>query len=267
MTGDDRTDLVIVGAQKSATTTLFDMLAQSPRIAAARPKEPHFFSTVDDWRSRLDEYHRIYRGQTGFLRLEASTSYTFFPHRRPQIWNDLKEYNPDIRVIYIIRKPTDRILSHYRHSLRRGYTTKGLHEFVAEYPLATAICRYHSQIEPYLQTLGGDNVLILTFEEVVSRQAGTLARIAQFASLPQASLEEAGHIHANRSENLGHYRLMRLGALGRAIDTLTTRRRAARAAATIMPPDLASRIIAQLEPEIAGMERLMQRSFENWRIP
>ena len=262
-----RTNLVIAGAQKAATTTLFDLLARSDEVVAAKPKEPHFFSTVDNWRSRLDEYHRIYRGQAGTIRCEASTSYTFFPHRRVGLWDDLREYNPAMKIIYVIRKPTERVLSHYRHSVRRGYTRAGVEGFVRDYPLAMAICRYHTQIRPFIETFGRDNVMLLTFEDVVAQQDETLARITRFAGLPQASLARAGEVHANRSEDIRHHRLRALGALGGVIDALGARRRAARAAAAEMPAEMAQAILRELEPEVAAMERLMDRDLGAWRAP
>ena len=48
-----KANLIILGAQKCATTTLFKILTRSPRIVGARVKEPHFFSSCADWTANL----------------------------------------------------------------------------------------------------------------------------------------------------------------------------------------------------------------------
>ena len=41
--------ILIIGAMKCGTTTLFDLLAQHPQIAPCKPKEPGFFAFEDRW--------------------------------------------------------------------------------------------------------------------------------------------------------------------------------------------------------------------------
>ena len=39
-----RPDFIVIGAMKSATTTLHEQLARQPGVIMSRPKEPNFFS-------------------------------------------------------------------------------------------------------------------------------------------------------------------------------------------------------------------------------
>ena len=262
---DVRTNLMIVGAQKAATTSLFDFLSGAEGVVGARPKEPHFFSTAGDWRNRLDAYHRIYGDQAGAIRCEASTSYTFFPHRRLQLWRDIHAYNPAMKIIYVVRRPIDRILSHFRHSVRRGYARGDIRRFVLDYPLPLAISRYHTQIAPFVETFGRESVLLLDFDELVSMAAATRDRIAGFAGLDPAALAALASPHSNRVGTVRHHRLQSVPAIGGLLDALTGRGRARRAAGAAMPPDLAAAIERALELEVRALERLMERDLSHWR--
>jgi len=259
-----RTDLLILGAQKAATTTLFDLLARSEQIVAAYTKEPHFFSTRPDWRERIAQYHRLYGEREG-IRCEASTSYTFFPHRRLEIWRDIREYNPQMKAIYIVRNPLDRILSHYRHSIRRRYTKDDIRDFALNYPLPLAISRYCTQITPFIDTFGRENVCLLDFDDLVKRQQDVLDDVARFVGIDRIVVDRSGGVHSNSSGSLRHHRLQRLGPLGRVIDSIFDQRRNLKAEAAEIPQELKRAILHELELEIQGIERLMDRDFSSWR--
>ena len=73
--------LIIIGAMKSGTTTLFRLLAQHPQIARPSEKEPHFFSRAERFENGLSHYQNLWKWRPGFhkVALEASTGYTKFP--------------------------------------------------------------------------------------------------------------------------------------------------------------------------------------------
>ncbi len=48
-----RPDFIVIGAMKSATTTLHEQLARQPGIFMCRPKEPNFFSDDENLRAGL----------------------------------------------------------------------------------------------------------------------------------------------------------------------------------------------------------------------
>ena len=58
-------DFMIVGAQKSGTTTIYDWLAQHPQVYVPRTKEVHYFVN-DEFYSQGDNYlNPLYRGGNG----------------------------------------------------------------------------------------------------------------------------------------------------------------------------------------------------------
>ena len=60
-----KVDFMIIGAQKSGTTSLADMLKSHSDLVCCRQKEPQFFSGTQDWRKELSTYEDMFPRQVG----------------------------------------------------------------------------------------------------------------------------------------------------------------------------------------------------------
>ena len=186
-------DFMMVGAQKCGTTSLASQLALHPEICFCSEKEPGYFNQVADWRGGLSAYHALYVPEPGQLCGEASTMYTFAPewtgtHQR------LYEYNPALKLIYIMRDPVERVISHYSHNLVRSLVTDPPEIAVYQDPTYLGRSRYATQIAPYIECFGRDQILLLVFEEYIVDQAKTLHAIAEFLGIDTTAsmiIEEA----------------------------------------------------------------------------
>ena len=194
-----KVDFLIVGAQKCGTSTLFSLLNDHPALEGCSDKEPGFFSNVQDWRSEVDSYHRLFHQRDGVKYFEASTIYTFYPLRKLAIWDDVFDYNPDMRIIYIVRNPIERIVSSWMHTYEMGWDNDPLEKAVVNNRLYTDITRYHTQISPWINKFGRDRVLILDFESLVSNQTQLLAEIAGFLNVEAAGFSNKNDVCRNRS--------------------------------------------------------------------
>ena len=122
-----RPSFVIVGAQRSGTTTLYRVLSEHPAIV--RP-------TVSKGTGYFDvRYHRGPRWYFGHFPLawparrrhgpdattfESSGYYLFHPLAAARIARDL----PGVRVVVMVREPVERAYSAHRHELARGFETE-----------------------------------------------------------------------------------------------------------------------------------------------
>ncbi|MEZ4515556.1 MAG: sulfotransferase [Chloroflexota bacterium] len=183
-------DFMVIGAQKSGTTSLANQLADHPSICFCKEKEPGYFHQVSDWRATIDSYHSLYSPEAGQLCGEASTFYTFLPEW-PDTHQRLFEYNPDLKLIYIMRHPVERVLSHYTHNLVRDLDTLPSDKAVFASPEYVNRSRYGVQIRPYLELFEREQVLLLIFEEYVRDQVGTLSQIAEFLGIDSAPFTQA----------------------------------------------------------------------------
>lgn len=177
-----RVDFMMIGAQKCGTTSIAAQLAGHPQICFCTEKEPGYFHKTEDWRAGLDGYHGLYHPRPGQLLGEASTFYTFFPEFRGTA-ERLYDYNPALKLLYVMRQPVERIISHYTHNLVREIDTRSPDVAVFQDPHYIYRSRYAVQIRPYLELFGPDNVLLLVFEEYKADQIATLYRIAEFLGL------------------------------------------------------------------------------------
>ncbi len=116
VTGAVGPDVVIAGSARSGTSFLASLLGSHPAVDPGAVKEPNYFSREHargpGWYDRLYEPRR-----PGLLRLDASMSYTFthFPDALPTLAREA----PDAVVLYAVRHPLRRLLSHYQ--LHREY--------------------------------------------------------------------------------------------------------------------------------------------------
>jgi hypothetical protein len=112
--------------------------------------------------------------------------YTFLPewlgtHQR------LHAYNPDLKLIYIMRQPVERIVSNYAHRVVRRTVEGPPETAVCANPAYISRSRYGVQIRPYIELFGRDRIMLLIFEEYIADQPATLAKIASFLGIsPQA---------------------------------------------------------------------------------
>ena len=181
-------DFVIIGAQKSGTTSLAYRLSQHPQINFCKHKEPNFFSKSDDWQLQLSEYHQLYEFSAAKILGEASTTYSWFP-QYPHTANNLFAYNPDIKIIYIMRQPVERVISHYTHRLLRARTKSDQDLEVFENPIYVNRSRYAMQLKPYLELFPRESILLLTLEEFSSQPAKSHKMISEHLGIDEAGFQ------------------------------------------------------------------------------
>lgn len=127
-------NFLIVGAAKSGTTSLFNYLNQHPDIFIPERKEGRFFSQMpgnfqgngadyqNDIIRDIDEYSSLYNKGVNCKALgDVSNDYLFY--YKKSIANIKKHLNRDVKIIVIIRNPTDRAFSNYLHHIREGWET------------------------------------------------------------------------------------------------------------------------------------------------
>lgn len=102
----------IVGAPKTGTTALASYLAEHPRIFMSRIKEPHYFALDlkrPVWVHDMEMYLSLFRRATKqhIAIGEASVWYLF----SSVAVRGIREFNPDARIIVMLRNPIDMVAS------------------------------------------------------------------------------------------------------------------------------------------------------------
>ena len=134
-----RPDFIVIGAMKSATTTLHEQLARQPGFFMSRPKEPNFFSD-DSIYARVELVLVAVSGRpsTQDLRGESSTHYTKLPDYPRTVERMVRDL-PRLKLIYVMRHPIDRLMSQYVHEVTAGRINSVVREAVERHRRADRI--------------------------------------------------------------------------------------------------------------------------------
>lgn len=121
-------NFIVVGAQRSGSTYLYNLLAQHPDIAMAQPirPEPKYFLNRTADEVDLDAYVSQFfaDAKDGQMLGEKSTSY----YESPAAADCIRASLPGAKIIFILRDPVHRALSNYYFSLNHGLETRTLQE-------------------------------------------------------------------------------------------------------------------------------------------
>lgn len=199
-------NFICLGAAKSGTTTLCDILRQHPEIYIPSFKEPHFFDIPENYKNGIDWYKKnYYRNALSKVIADFTPSYFFDKEAPKRIFESL---GGKVKFVVILRNPVDRAYSHYLHSkrddhedlefkealqhessrlkqyeesgdylsyLRQSYVSQGL---------------YYDMLARYLEYFSLDNFLFIQFEEeFIKHREETIIKILNFLEIKNFNLK------------------------------------------------------------------------------
>ena len=274
-------NLIVIGGLKCGTTSLHHYLNLHPEVAMSRPKELNFFVAELNWELGVDWY-RSHFPESAPVRGETSPHYTNLPRFQGVAERMRTTLGDEARVIYMVRHPIERLLSHYLHNVGGGYEARSLEDAVAD-ERSAYVQRglYAMQARPYLDAFGAERVLIVGREELGREREATMRRTFEFAGVdPEFRSEQFDREWETGSgKGSGGFRLMDravrlpgLRALDRNFDRLPERMRwmverlvhdpdSGEAPKPELAPELRRRLAETFAPDVAELERLAGRSF------
>jgi hypothetical protein len=171
---------IIIGAMKCATSSLHEQLAYQSGIFMTHLKEPNFFSDDENYHKGMDWYLSLFsQAKSDDLCGESSTHYTKLP-TYPQTVNRLHQHFPDLKFIYVMRNPIERLVSQYIHEWSQRVITEDINQAIFSFPELIKYSLYSEQLEPYLVQFGTDKVLPVFFEKLLAEPQSELERICHF---------------------------------------------------------------------------------------
>lgn len=180
-------DFVIIGAMKSATSTLQEQLNALPGIYMTTPKEPNFFSNDEVFSKGVEWYSSLFdQAIQSDLKGEASTHYTKLPKYQNTV-SRLKSYCPDAKLIYVMRHPVDRLVSHFVHNWSMGFIPRdaSIDESVKDYEPFSAYSLYSMQLDAWFKEFSRNAVLPVFFDRLMKEPQLELERICSFIGYQQ----------------------------------------------------------------------------------
>ena len=153
---------ILVGAMKGGTTSLHQYLDAHSQICMSTPKEPNFFVAGSE--KGLEWYRQCFQGDAQEYG-ESSTSYTKYPEFSG-VPERMHRLLPGVKLLYLVRDPVERALSHYQHNRIHGRVTGSVDEefLPVEESHYLQTSRYHMQISRYLEHYSREQILIVESE-------------------------------------------------------------------------------------------------------
>ena len=129
-------DFIIVGTQKGGTSSLYAYLVSHPQILRSSHKEVHFFDKkfskgIDWYRSNFPLFFKL---REGVITGEASPYYMYHPQAAKRIASVV----PNCKLIFLLRNPVNRAISHFWHEIRLG---------VEDLPIQVAFDKENERLE------------------------------------------------------------------------------------------------------------------------
>ncbi len=113
-----KVNLLIIGTQKAGTTSLFYYLNQHPDIYFSEVKEVIYFSNDEHYKRGEKYYHSFFPKLKG-QKVIASSYVHMLPN--PKCPQRVKEYNPEMKFIVMLRDPMKRATSAYNYAIKNNW--------------------------------------------------------------------------------------------------------------------------------------------------
>src|SRR6185503_9263970 len=111
---------------------------------------------------------------------ESSTHYTKLPTYPRTVERMRAQLPRDLKLIYIMRHPIDRLVSQYIHEWTQRVVSGAIDTVLDSHAEMIDYSRYAMQLQPFIQAWGRDNILPLFFEHFTGHHQQTLERVCRF---------------------------------------------------------------------------------------
>lgn len=159
--------IVVIGAMRAGTTTLYNLLVQVGAVAVPTIKETNFFmGNQSEAQSGWDWYAKLFE-PSAKVRCDISPNYS----KRSldaNVARRIAAANPDARIVFIARDPVARAISQYAHSFHSGQNLPHPSELweTPEGRHIISTSKYAYCLEPFREHFG-ERLEILDFADLV----------------------------------------------------------------------------------------------------
>lgn len=191
-------DVYIVGAQKAGTTSLFDWIAQHPRVFGnPAAKDVPFFAMDDVYAKGLQHLADFSRAAPAdSLILGGEVSAMFLPTALARLHDAI----PNAKLIVAIRNPVDRAYSAWQFAVERGLEIRSFEQAMADeiqgvpyndnltnmaYKNYLARGKYAEQLQIIMQYFPRKQIHVVIFEELRIDPARVFNEICQYLGVAE----------------------------------------------------------------------------------
>ncbi len=197
----NKLDFIVIGAAKSGTTSLHEILKDHPNISLPKAKEVPFFNDDKLLEKGSDWYLSQHFNQSEEQNLWGTVTPQYMYYRGGHSINNtakqIKKHNPKVKLIVIMRHPIKRAFSHYKSGVRRYGITESFDEHMTNLISSKNVeklrnnnwdyktlplfgSEYGKLLKPYYQNFDARNIKVLFFEDLVKNPEKVVKELLKF---------------------------------------------------------------------------------------
>lgn len=273
-------DIIVIGAMRCATTSLYEILRAHPDFEVTTVKESDFFLS-EEFKAGINAFKKLVT-RFDLPVVDISPNYS-----NTDLWpgtaGRIHQTNPSARLIYIVRDPVERAISAYNalylwgHDLPDQDAILGTH---AEKETVAA-SQYAAQLQPYLEYWDLEEICIVDYAALIARPAETVANMMNAIGYPcDASIIEGAR--SNESSGMtsmpkswARLRNTRLGRrvrrwmphqVGQSIKSLVFAATPAQPPPPVFTEAAKAKLAIHLKPDADAFRTLTGLPFDHWSI-
>jgi hypothetical protein len=209
-------NVVIGGAPKCGTSSLYFWLAAHPEVYGSPKKETFFFadkvnrfnSGANVHQHDMASYEAFFKGgEEATVRFEATAHYLYEKTAR----HHFSSWSTPPKMIFLFREPSKQMYSHYK---MERYRTKRIDMPLEEYiqrPQITDHVDYAKHLKAWLAVMPEGHVRCWSFEDFMSRKVEVMQEIAQYIGVDPNFYDGFDFEHRNESVAIKSGALHQLG--------------------------------------------------------
>lgn len=193
-------ELIIVGAQKAGTTSLNNYLRGHPDISGHKAVEFSFFTDQEEYEKGFhNAYNRYFEPKGKNTIVAKNVTITLNEKSLPR----LKEHNPNIKLVFLLREPVSRAYSAYTMAVKDGWMIRPfseLKEIIKNEQYDDIMYRhfighglYANQLETLLKYFPSNQIKIYLFEDLKENPKQICDDIFTWLKLPLYEIKEEVH--------------------------------------------------------------------------
>lgn len=183
-------EFIIAGGQRCGTTWLFNHLEAHPGVFLPSEKECHFFSSR--YEKGWDYYQSFFSSANSTQLVGEATPDYLHSIEAPK---RIASFNPDIKLVFVLRNPIDRANSSYWffQEFNEGHSFEQALEI---FPGLISRGEYSTHLQRWLAYFPRNQIKIFLFDELKQNDKGVLSEICDFIGVSSSDLGdiESGQI-------------------------------------------------------------------------
>ncbi len=282
-----RPNLFIVGSWKAGTTSLYHYLDAHPEVFMSALKEPHYFVHNSRFRPRMfwkeSSYLRLFNKAGSAKAIGEASAYYFC---MPESAKMIHDFNPDAKIIIMLRHPVDTIYAFHSESIFLGRENRDFATALAYQETHTdrmphyldLICCWPDRIQTYWDLFGKDQVHIIFFEDLANAPASMYQKLLAFLGLspdfePDFSIHNPSKAPPSRlfsriSANPLVIMAMQAASLSMPLAEKINdfrKTKLQRQARPPLDPQLAAQLATAFSPTIDRLSQMLGKDLSHWK--